>query len=190
MSAEIYKWIKDLAVFYILFTALLHLVPNEKYERYVRFFMGILLIFMLSTPLFTILGKSGELLERFQINYQIETAVREHQEKSNLQKYYLEKGYELQIKEKIMDEMKNIGIQVENADVSIREGSLKVVIYLRENPTQLQERRIADGLQIGCQITEEQYQIKVTEHGMETVGSFVAFGSSDGNTGDACSQHR
>lgn len=190
MSAEIYKWVKNLAVFYILFTALLHLVPSEKYERYVRFFMGILLIFMLSTPLFTILGKSGELIESFQVNYQIETAVREQQEKSNLQKYYLEKGYELQIKEKIMDEMEKIGIQVENADVNIKEGNLKVVLYLRENPTQLQERRIADGLQTGCQITEEQYQIKVTEYGMETVGSLTAFGSSDGDTDDADSRQR
>lgn len=185
MSEEIYKWVKNLAVFYILFTALLHLVPSEKYERYVRFFMGLLLIFMLSTPLFTILGKSGELIETFQVNYQIETAVREQQEKSNLQKYYLEKGYELQIKEKILDEMENIGIQIENVDVNISEENLKVVLYLRENPTQLQERRIADGLQTGCQIGEEQYQIKVTGHGMETVGSITSFRSSDGGTGNA-----
>ena len=42
MKEELYTWIKNLAVFYILFTAILHLVPNGKYERYVRFFMGLL----------------------------------------------------------------------------------------------------------------------------------------------------
>ena len=44
MKEEIYQWMKNLAVFYILFTAFLHLVPDKKYERYVRLFMGFLLI--------------------------------------------------------------------------------------------------------------------------------------------------
>ena len=40
VKEELYMWIRNLAVFYILFTALLHLVPDGKYQRYVRFFYG------------------------------------------------------------------------------------------------------------------------------------------------------
>ena len=55
MKEELYLWIRNLAVFYIFFTAVLNLIPDQKYEKYVRFFMGLLLIFMISTPIFSIL---------------------------------------------------------------------------------------------------------------------------------------
>ena len=65
MKEELYLWIRNLAVFYIFFTAVLNLIPDQKYEKYVRFFMGLLLIFMMSTPIFSILGKGSELTESF-----------------------------------------------------------------------------------------------------------------------------
>lgn len=185
MSQEIYKWVKNLAVFYILFTSLLHLVPNEKYERYVRFFMGILLIFMLSTPLFAIIGKSGELIDDFQMNYQVEASIREQQEKNNLQEFYLEKGYELQVEEKIIEEMENLEIKLEKVDVNIEDGDMMVTLYVQEEPNQQEERRIADGLRTKCQIREGQYKIEVAEYGMETMGNIASFGTSSSGFGDA-----
>ena len=41
MREDIYQWMKSLAVFYLFFTAVLQLVPDRKYERYVRSFMGL-----------------------------------------------------------------------------------------------------------------------------------------------------
>ena len=70
MKEELYQWIWNLAVFYILFTAILHLAPDGKYEKYVRFFMGLLLIFMMSTPVFALFGKGQELAESFQLFYE------------------------------------------------------------------------------------------------------------------------
>ena len=69
MKEELYLWIRNLAVFYIFFTAVLNLIPDQKYEKYVRFFMGLLLIFMMSTPIFSILGKGPELTESFLNNF-------------------------------------------------------------------------------------------------------------------------
>ena len=69
MKEELYLWIRNLAVFYIFFTAALNLIPDQKYEKYVRFFMGLLLIFMMSTPIFSILGKGSELTESFLDNF-------------------------------------------------------------------------------------------------------------------------
>ena len=65
MREEIYRWMKSLAVFYLFFTAVFQLVPDRKYERYVRSFMGLLLIYMLCTPVFAAFGKSGQFLESF-----------------------------------------------------------------------------------------------------------------------------
>ena len=65
MKEAIYSWIKCLAIFYILLTMLIHLVPTGKYQRYVRFFMGLLLMVMLITPMLSILEKAKTLPESF-----------------------------------------------------------------------------------------------------------------------------
>lgn len=65
MKEAIYSWIKCLAIFYILLTMLLHLVPTEKYQRYVRFFMGLVLMVMLVTPVLSLLEKSRQLPDSF-----------------------------------------------------------------------------------------------------------------------------
>ena len=77
MKEELYLWIRNLAVFYIFFTAVLNLIPDQKYEKYVRFFMGLLLIFMMSTPIFSILGKGSELTESFLDNFSEENREKE-----------------------------------------------------------------------------------------------------------------
>ena len=91
MKEELYLWIRNLAVFYIFFTAVLNLIPDQKYEKYVRFFMGLLLIFMMSTPIFSILGKGSELTESFLDNFSEENREKELREFQNIQKVYLKK---------------------------------------------------------------------------------------------------
>ena len=65
MRQEIYQWMKDLAFFHVLTTAILHILPDKRYEQYVRLFMGLLLILLICTPVFAVVGKSQELLEGF-----------------------------------------------------------------------------------------------------------------------------
>ena len=97
MKEELYQWVRNMAVFYILFTAILNLVPDKKYEKYVRFFMGLLLIFMMSTPIFSLFGKGQELTGNFQVYLSRENKAKEEKELENLQKAYLEKGYETEL---------------------------------------------------------------------------------------------
>lgn len=49
--------------FHVLTTAILHILPDKRYEQYVRLFMGLLLILLICTPVFAVVGKSQELLE-------------------------------------------------------------------------------------------------------------------------------
>lgn len=53
--------------------------------------MGLLLIFMMSTPIFSILGKGSELTESFLDNFSEENREKELREFQNIQKVYLEK---------------------------------------------------------------------------------------------------
>lgn len=52
---ELYEWIRNLAYYMLMVQMLLHLLPNNTYQKYVRFFTGLLLILLLSEPIFSIL---------------------------------------------------------------------------------------------------------------------------------------
>ena len=65
---SIYSWVKNLVFFYILMTAVLHLLPKSSYEKYVRFFCGLLLVVLLLSPVLELIYDSGYLLEK--INYE------------------------------------------------------------------------------------------------------------------------
>lgn len=183
MKEELYGWIKNLAVFYIMFTAVLHLVPDSRYERYVRFFMGLLLIFMLSAPVFSILGKGGQILESFRENYRMEAAEQEQSELEDLQRLYLEKGYEGEIRKNILDALQDVGIEPADVSVNIEGNEPEVIIYVEEELSGEERRRLADGLEEGCRIREGQYQIKTASDGLETVGGPAGPGTAPGGAG-------
>ncbi len=185
MKTEIYSWMKNLAVFYILLTMVIHLVPNRAYERYVRLFMGFLLIFMLGMPIFAIWGKGQEMIEDFQLHYEEESAYRQEKELEKLQEIYLEKGYEREIKEKIIDELKERGINPENVEVDIEGEEAKAILYVRGIPDETGKGRIKDGME-ACGFRDGTYQIETYKDGAAAVdgpassGDFTGGGSPAG----------
>ena len=54
MRTELYQWMKSLAFFHVLTTALLHILPDKRYEQYIRLFMGLLLVLLICTPIFAV----------------------------------------------------------------------------------------------------------------------------------------
>ena len=141
MKEELYQWVRNMAVFYILFTAILNLVPDKKYEKYVRFFMGLLLIFMMSTPIFSLFGKGQELTGNFQVYLSRENKAKEEKELENLQKAYLEKGYETELGKKIQETLQKKGIEIQGVKVNIEGEQIQVVVITGENVTQEQKGR-------------------------------------------------
>lgn len=63
MSA-VYGWVKNIVYFYIFITAVLHLLPKSSYQKYVRFFGGLLLVILLITPIFDFFSNEGVLLDK------------------------------------------------------------------------------------------------------------------------------
>lgn len=55
MLEEVYKWIQNIAVYLVVVTAMLHAVPGKDYERYIRFFSGLVLI-VLIMPVLSVFG--------------------------------------------------------------------------------------------------------------------------------------
>lgn len=56
MLEEVYKWIQNIAVYLVVVTAMLHAVPGKDYERYIRFFSGLVLIVLIFMPVLSVLA--------------------------------------------------------------------------------------------------------------------------------------
>lgn len=59
----IYNWVKNLVCFYLLLTVVQHLLPKKSYQKYVRFFSGMLLTILVVSPVLSLLGNE-ELLRQ------------------------------------------------------------------------------------------------------------------------------
>ena len=185
MKEAIYSWMKCLAIFYILLTMLIHLVPTEKYQRYVRFFMGLLLIVMLMTPIFSVLEKTKTLPESFSSLYQEEENQRLTFDMENLQRSLLENGVEEQLEQNITEAFQKNGIEVMACRVKIEGELLKATLWTKEMPDTKLERRMKNELAQNWGILEENSEVLVWKNGHQKMGD----PSSSGNAsyGDSTS---
>lgn len=58
MLEYIYEWIENIAFYMVIVVAAMQMIPGESYKKYIRFFAGMILILMLTGPIFKIFGMS------------------------------------------------------------------------------------------------------------------------------------
>lgn len=61
----VYEWIKNLAFYLVIVTAVLEILPGDSYKKYIRFFAGLVLILLTVTPFLRMTGT----FKIFQENY-------------------------------------------------------------------------------------------------------------------------
>ena len=54
MFQYIYQWIENIAFYLVVITAVIQLVPNNSYKKYIRFFTGLILVILLANPIMKI----------------------------------------------------------------------------------------------------------------------------------------
>lgn len=64
----LYQWVENLAFYMVLVTAVLRILPGKEYEKYVRVFLGILLILFLMLPLMKLTGMKKNFTQFYQNN--------------------------------------------------------------------------------------------------------------------------
>lgn len=178
MKAEIYQWVRTLAAFYILFTAVLQLIPDKKYERYIRSFMGLLLIYILSVPLLSIVKNSGAVIEDFSRNYNEEVSVLEKKETQNLQGFYIRKGFEQELTSQITKKCEEKGIKIQEVIVDIEGEQISVSLTAGQSLDLQQEGRLKDELRQELGIKEQNIRIFTGEAGKTAVDRASASGTS------------
>lgn len=90
MFRYLYEWAQDLSVYLILITAVFHALPDSGYKKYIRFFTGLVLVFMMAAPVLKILGSDGQVMN-FYKSREYEKKIEEMEHAAQ----YLERyGYE------------------------------------------------------------------------------------------------
>jgi len=65
MFDYVYEWLKNLVFYMILVTAVMQVIPGRGYEKYIRFFCGLILVILLTTPLFSLMGAKEHFKELY-----------------------------------------------------------------------------------------------------------------------------
>ena len=82
MFEYLYEWMKNIAFYMVLITAVIHILPNSDYKKYIRFFTGMVLVVMLATPLLKIFGMEhplGSLYDSKEYQEQMKKIKREEE---------------------------------------------------------------------------------------------------------------
>ena len=116
------QWIKNLAVFYIIASLLMHIIPGEKNQKYIRLFIGIITIVMLVKPVGT-LFRLDEIYDRnFDLNYnlQMEQSLKMELEMVDmLQKQAIVSEYTQVIEDNIRNYVEGMPADFNKADIYI-----------------------------------------------------------------------
>ena len=56
MIAFIYEWMENIAFYLVILVAIMQIIPKNSYQKYIRFFAGMILILMLAGPLLKLFG--------------------------------------------------------------------------------------------------------------------------------------
>ena len=76
MTEALYSWIKNLACYFILLTAVMNFLPDNSYKKYIRYYMGLLLILLILSPVFEITGME-EKMEAYITEFQSDNREQE-----------------------------------------------------------------------------------------------------------------
>ena len=122
------KWIKNLAVFYIIASLIMHLIPGKNFQKYIRLFLGIITIIMLMKPIGVLLNLEDDFEKNFSFNYNMqmkESLKNELEMVDEMQKEAVIGDYTLAIKENIRSYVEGIEVTFEDADIYIELNSEK-----------------------------------------------------------------
>ena len=65
MFAYLYEWIRNVAFYLVLVTALLHVLPRSGYQKYIRFCTGLVLILLVLAPVLKLFQMEEELRDAY-----------------------------------------------------------------------------------------------------------------------------
>lgn len=94
------QWVRNLAFYFIFLSVLMNVIPQGEERKYIRFFMGLLLILILIKPLLTV-GNLDQILSWETLS----EGIRQEYEDFSMEKKYLEQEGNDYVQENCQKEM-------------------------------------------------------------------------------------
>lgn len=117
-------FVKNIAVYIILISVVLHCLPDTKYKKYVKMFSGMLLIILLLTPIFRLFQKN-DLLDQTYFRKNYEKAMEESRVNlhiyEDVQKEKMLQVYQKEIKTYIETLAEQRGLYVRRSEIRMEE---------------------------------------------------------------------
>lgn len=68
MTELLYEWMKNLVFYFVLASMIMNVIPDSKYQKYIRFFLGMLLIVIVITPILELFNLADTMDENYYKN--------------------------------------------------------------------------------------------------------------------------
>lgn len=65
MVSTLYEWVKNIVFYMVLVTAVMNVLPNSSYKKYIKLFTGMIMIILVLTPINKLLGIDSKLDNAF-----------------------------------------------------------------------------------------------------------------------------
>lgn len=151
MRESLYTWMRNLVFYYIMLAAVLNFIPENSYRKYIRFFMGMLLMLLLMSPVMEILSLDEKLMDFWSME-ELKEAYWESEWniENNVQDDYLVSGYETEIEEQISNYLENMEIQAVKVDVEVEEKETievtKIILHVKMEDNQGKIKQVMENL--------------------------------------------
>lgn len=61
MTKALYSWVESLVCYYILLSAVTNFLPDNSFKKYIQYYLGLLLILVMLSPVFQVTGIQKEI---------------------------------------------------------------------------------------------------------------------------------
>lgn len=65
MKTAIYEWVKNIVFYQLIVSIIINMIPNDTYQKYIRFFLGMLFLVITIHPIFKMLNLTENIDHRY-----------------------------------------------------------------------------------------------------------------------------
>lgn len=120
MFEYLYQWMENLAIYMVMITAVMHIIPDKGYQRYLRFFTGLVLIIMLAAPIVKLLGMESS-WENLYENDEYLTQIEKIENSTDYLETINPEEYLNEVQKEYQDDNENEEGSEENMEIDVEE---------------------------------------------------------------------
>ena len=120
MFEYLYQWMENLAFYMVMITAVMHIIPDKGYQRYLRFFTGLVLIIMLAAPIVKLLGMESS-WENLYENDEYLTQIEKIENSTDYLETINTEEYLNEVQKEYQDDNENEEGSEENMEIDVEE---------------------------------------------------------------------